>query len=186
MAEKGVYTYEYPRLMTTVDAVIFAIESESISVLLIERKQEPYAGCWALPGGYVEMDELLKNAAARELWEETGISGIELDLIGVFDDPKRDPRGRTIGIAFLGVVDGTPPTPRSGDDAAGAAWFRLTELPRLAFDHSDIIVRSLEKLTHDATCPIHPPAWYDETILNRVHRALAGELKHREKEKHEN
>ena len=182
MAEKGNYTYEYPRPMVTVNAVIFAITEKSLSVLLIERKHEPYAGCWALPGGFVEMDERLEPAAQRELEEETGISGIQLDLVGVFDDPKRDPRGRSIGVAFLGVILDDLPEPTGGDDAARAAWFRVSELPRLAFDHDLIIVRCLEKISHDAACPVRRPAWYNEGILSRVHGALSSEIQHREAE----
>lgn len=185
MAEKGTYTYEYPRPMVTVDAVVLALSDHALRVLLIERKNEPYAGCWALPGGFVEMDEYLEPAARRELQEETGIDVGQLDLLGVFDDPERDPRGRSIGVAFLYVMTTPPPVPVGGDDATRAAWFRISELPTLAFDHALIISDALKKIAHDAACPLRKPGWHEPNILQRVHAALAAELQHREAEKHE-
>ncbi len=131
------YTYEYPRPMLTADCMVVNFRSE---VLLIRRGNEPYRGCWALPGGFMEMDETLEHCAVRELQEETGlvVSETQLRPIGVFSRVDRDPRGRTITAAYR--VD-LPDCPEAygGDDAAEARWFPLAALPPLAFDHADII-----------------------------------------------
>jgi 8-oxo-dGTP diphosphatase len=140
------YTYDHPRPAVTVDAVVFARGDGHWTVLLIQRGQEPFAGSWALPGGFVEMDETLERAAARELEEETGITGVELEQLRVFGDPGRDPRGRTISIVHWGIVEGREPEPRGLDDAAEAAWWRTDMLPELAFDHEAIIAVALVAL----------------------------------------
>lgn len=139
------YTYEYPRMLVTVDAVIFKVDInfKPTHLLLIERGNEPYKGHFALPGGFPEIKELLADAAARELFEETGIAGVELKQIGAFDDIDRDPRDRNIAIAFWGVVSDDKINPTAGDDAAKAQWFPLDNLPPLAFDHSKIVKAAL-------------------------------------------
>lgn len=137
MSEK--YCYRYPRPAVTVDMVVLTDDG---AVLLIKRKAEPFKECWALPGGFIDIDETLADAAARELEEETGLSGVELTQLRAFDRPDRDPRGRTIAVAFLARVSGRP-EPRAGDDAADARWMRLDDLPPLAFDHDDIISHAL-------------------------------------------
>lgn len=137
MAQKGQYTYDYPRAMLTADCVL--VDSAD-RVLLVRRGGAPYKGCWALPGGFMEMDEPLERTAQRELAEETGI-GVEADelrLVGVFSRVDRDPRGRTITAAYSArVPEGTTPT--AGDDAAAVGWWPLADLPPLAFDHADIL-----------------------------------------------
>jgi 8-oxo-dGTP diphosphatase len=135
---KGKYVYEYPRPAVTVDIVIVTREAYP-KVLLIRRKNEPFAGCWALPGGFVEMDETLEAAARRELLEETGVRAAKLVQLHTFGDPKRDPRGRTISVVYLAVVDADKLKPRADDDAAEVGWFSMTRPPRLAFDHREIL-----------------------------------------------
>lgn len=139
------YSYKYPRMLVTVDAVIFRIDinRQPTHILLIERGNEPYKGHFALPGGFPETKELLADAAARELFEETGIAGVELKQIGVFDDIDRDPRDRNIAIAFWGVVSDDKINPTAGDDAAKAQWYPIEQLPLLAFDHAKIVKAAL-------------------------------------------
>lgn len=127
------------------DIVLVTDEHPAASILLIERRNDPYAGCWALPGGFVEIDEDLATGAARELEEETGISGVELTQIGAFGRPDRDPRGRVISVAFSARL----PASRKGeakaaDDAKEARWFPINSLPSLAFDHDEIIAKALK------------------------------------------
>lgn len=143
------YVYPYPRPMVTVDAVVFTMRDERREVLLIERKNAPFAGKWALPGGFVEMSETLEAAAARELEEETGLSGVPLRQFGVFGDPGRDPRGRSIAVAFLGEADWRRVQPRAADDATAAQWFPVDALPPLAFDHTRIVEYALRCLCRE-------------------------------------
>ncbi len=130
------YEYKYPRPMVTVDMVVLTADRKNI--VLIKRRNEPCKGCWALPGGFIEMDETLEESAVRELREETLLSGIKLTKFDVFGDPGRDPRGRTITIAFWGICD-NPADAHADDDAAELEWFSLDNLPELAFDHAKII-----------------------------------------------
>ena len=107
MAKKGKYIYEWPRPMVTVDAVVFCCPSEGkVKVLLIQRANEPFKGLWALPGGFIEIDEELDDAVARELAEETGLTGIELEQIHTFGTVGRDPRGRQISVVYMGILSG--------------------------------------------------------------------------------
>ena len=131
------YTYEYPRPMLTADCVVINDKDE---VLLILRGNEPYRGCWALPGGFMEMDETIEHCAVRELQEETGLQVNEADLcmVGVYSKPGRDPRGRTVTVAYSVHLEGCCEV-NGGDDAAEARWFSLDALPPLAFDHAEII-----------------------------------------------
>ena len=132
------YCYAYPRPAVTVDAVVFDTREGRPHVLLIRRGQPPFEGRWALPGGFIGIDEPLEDAVKRELAEETGIEARDVLQIGAFGDPDRDPRGRTIGVAYL-VRSFSPGTPAAGDDAAEARWWPLDGLPRLAFDHEKIL-----------------------------------------------
>ena len=132
------YTYPYPRPMVTVDAVVFASGPGGPQVLLIQRARDPFAGAWALPGGFVDMDEPLDAAAARELAEETGLHHVPLRQFHTYGDPGRDPRGRTISVAHVATVETAPPV-TAQDDAAAARWFPLDALPPLAFDHATIV-----------------------------------------------
>ena len=131
------YTYKYPRPALTADVVVITKE-ETPRVLLIERGGEPFKGCWAFPGGFMEMDETTEQCAMRELQEETGLSITTLHLIGAYSKVDRDPRGRTITVAYLTIVD-TAIEATAQDDAAKAEWFPIDNLPPLAFDHADIM-----------------------------------------------
>ena len=135
------YTYKYPRPAVTTDCVVFTKEKEP-KVLLIQRGNEPYKGCWAFPGGFMNMEETAEECAVRELKEETGLTVNRIRQIGAYSKVDRDPRGRTVSIAYLAIVDA--PTAVSGmDDAAKAAWFPLSSLPDLAFDHQDIMTDAI-------------------------------------------
>ena len=118
---------DYERPSVTVDMLIFAVDKsgENKRLLLIKRKNHPYLGCWALPGGFVEMKESLREAAARELEEETGVKGMRLEQLYTFGEVERDPRTRIISVAFMAVVDDEELSVRAGDDAAEAVWFRV-------------------------------------------------------------
>lgn len=140
MSEKGIYTYEYPRPMLTADCVVVRHRAE---VLLVKRGNDPFKGCWALPGGFMEMDETIERCAVRELQEETCLTVDErqLRLIGVYSAPGRDPRGRTVTAAYR--VDVEEREAIAGDDAAEVRWWPLDELPPLAFDHAEIIAAAM-------------------------------------------
>ena len=131
------YTYKYPRPAVTADSVVITKEAEP-KVLLIERGADPYKGCWAFPGGFLNMDETTEQCAVRELEEETGMKILGLQQIGAYSKVDRDPRGRTITVAYLAVVD-SPCEVIGLDDAAKAQWFPLDALPKLAFDHDEIM-----------------------------------------------
>lgn len=139
MAKK--HTYDYPRPALTVDIVLLSRE-DSPKVLLIQRRKNPFAGCWAFPGGFVEDGETLLAAAKRELLEETSVSLLELEQLYTAGDPGRDPRGWTVSVAFLGFVDRKKAKPKAADDAAAVRWFGLDDLPALAFDHAMILLRA--------------------------------------------
>ena len=130
MAKKRKYEYEWPRPMVTVDVALFSESKGGEKVLLIKRGNEPYKGMWALPGGFVDIEEELEAAAARELAEETGIEGIELDEFAAFGTVGRDPRGRTISVVYTGLCNESTAKLRAGDDACDVKWFDLKELPR--------------------------------------------------------
>ena len=137
MIENMEYTYKYPRPAVTADSVVISKESEP-KVLLIQRGNEPYKGCWAFPGGFMNMDETTEQCAIRELEEETGLKVSSLQLIGAYSKVDRDPRGRTVTVAYLARVD-APVAVVAQDDAAKAKWFPLSALPPLAFDHEEIM-----------------------------------------------
>jgi 8-oxo-dGTP diphosphatase len=141
------FTYDYPRPMVTVDIAIVTREARPW-VLLIRRKNPPFAGTWALPGGYINMDESLEAAARRELLEETGVKAARLEQVHTFGDPGRDPRGQTITVLYLARIDPSSVKPRAADDAAEVGWHRLDRPPRLAFDHGEMLAlvrRALRK-----------------------------------------
>lgn len=135
------YTYEYPRPAVTADVVAITKEAEP-KVLLIQRGFAPFKGCWAFPGGFMNMDETTEQCAIREMEEETGLALSTMTQIGAYSKVDRDPRGRTITVAFLAVVD-KPLDVIAQDDAAKAKWFPIKELPPLAFDHADIMADAI-------------------------------------------
>ena len=139
------YTYKYPRPALTVDAIIFNKVQVDIKVLLIKRKYFPFEGKWALPGGFVDMDETLEQAIHRELKEETGLKCIKLQQLHTFGAIDRDPRGRTVSVVYWGFA-GHNQKIKAGDDAKEAAWFSIHKLPSLAFDHTRILEMALQKV----------------------------------------
>lgn len=139
------YCYQHPHPALTTDIVVFQIEDRTLKVLLIKRGQDPHKGKWALPGGFVDINEDLDNSARRELEEETGVGGMYLEQLYTFGAPLRDPRERVVSVAYFGVVQGTA-SPSAASDAAQARWFSTTKLPRLAFDHRAIVHMALERL----------------------------------------
>ena len=131
------YTYKYPRPAVTADCVVITKEAEP-KVLLIQRGGEPFKGCWAFPGGFMNMDETTEQCAIRELEEETRLQVSNVILIGAYSKVDRDPRGRTISVAYLAIVDNSLEV-TGQDDAAKAEWWPLSALPQLAFDHEEIM-----------------------------------------------
>lgn len=131
------YTYEYPRPAVTADCVVITKENEP-KVLLIQRGNEPFKGQWAFPGGFMNMDETTEQCAVRELEEETGLKVCNIQQIGAYSKVDRDPRGRTVTVAYLAIID-KPEAVKGLDDAAKAQWFPLSNLPELAFDHEEIM-----------------------------------------------
>ena len=135
------YSYKYPRPAVTADCVVIMKEAEP-KVLLIQRGIDPYKGCWAFPGGFMNMDETTEQCAIRELEEETGLKVDTIHQIGAYSKVDRDPRGRTITVAYLAIID-EPVAVTGQDDAAKAEWFPLSALPELAFDHADIMADAI-------------------------------------------
>lgn len=145
------YTYEFPMASVTLDAAVLRTpELKYPEILLIKRGRPPFAGCWALPGGFLEMDESPLIGAARELTEETGLTDIPLKPIFTCGEPGRDPRGRTITMVFGCLVRDTNKLPVGSDDAAEAGWFPLDKLPEMAFDHKRVISQIEENLKWQA------------------------------------
>jgi 8-oxo-dGTP diphosphatase len=150
------YIYEYPRPAVTVDVAVFARRAGELVVLLIQRKHDPFKGMWALPGGFVDENEALEVAAARELKEETGLTGLTLTQVATFGTPGRDPRGHTVSVAYVTQADADAVEVQAGDDAALAEWHRWDELPvgrkarageiELAFDHGTVLLAAKAKL----------------------------------------
>ncbi len=137
---------DYPRPSVTVDLVIFTIAEDDLKVLLIRRGQEPFKGRWALPGGFVEIDESLERAAARELKEEVGVTNVYLEQLFTFGEPKRDPRGRVISVSYFALVDAERQRIVASSDAAEAQWRSVFDAPKLAFDHARILDTAVWRL----------------------------------------
>jgi len=140
------YTYEYERASNSADIAVFRKNDNQTEILLIRRKNEPYQGMWALPGGFMEMNEPLEVTALRELEEETGLKGVSLEQYRTFSQVNRDPRTRVVTTVFYGYADFENSHAAGGDDAEEAVWFSVEELPALGFDHQDIIQGLLRKL----------------------------------------
>lgn len=145
----GPYVYPYPRPAVTVDVVIFTLRESCLQVLLIRRAEEPFKGDWALPGGFVHINESLEEAALRELEEETGISQAYLEQLYTYGEPDRDPRDRVITVAYFALIPPDKPIrAEGGKDVKQAAWFPAERLPPLAFDHEQIIRYALRRLRY--------------------------------------
>ena len=152
MTDENAETYDpshYDRPSVTVDVVIFSLIDDDLKVLLVRRKQWPFADMWAIPGGFVRMEESLDAAAARELAEETGVEDVYTEQLYTFGAPDRDPRTRVITVAYFALVPADAiGQPRAGSDAAETRWFPMSALPELAFDHDRILSYALERLQY--------------------------------------
>src|SRR5213079_1478084 len=140
------YSYQYPRAALTVDCVVFGYDEGELKVLLIERGLEPFKGRWALPGGFVRVEETLHDAARRELQEEAGLSKVFLEQLYTFGAVDRDPRERVVSVAYYSLVKLSDHRAKAATDAANAQWFPVSSVPRLAFDHADILATALARL----------------------------------------
>ena len=148
------YTYDYPHPAVTVDIVIFTIVDDDLKVLLIQRGIEPYEGMWALPGGFVGLDESLRRAAWRELKEETGVHAAFLEQLSAFGHPDRDPRERVITVAYYALIPSDRLELKAATDARKAELFSMSDLPELAFDHAKILRRAHQKVKAKIDEPI--------------------------------
>jgi 8-oxo-dGTP diphosphatase len=140
------HTYEYPRAALTVDCVVFGFGEGELKLLLIERGLEPFKGRWALPGGFVRVEETIDAAARRELAEEAGLTNVFLEQLYSFGDVDRDPRERVVSVAYYALVKSAEHAVRAATDAANAQWFPVSEVPKLAFDHATILAAALARL----------------------------------------
>ena len=140
------YVYEYPHPAVTVDIAVFTVDRGRLATVLIQRAGWPHAGKWALPGGFVGIDESLRRAAWRELREETGLKAGSLEQLGAFGRPNRDPRERVITVVYIALAPADRIPLQAGSDAKDARLFHVDELPELAFDHARIIGHAIERL----------------------------------------
>jgi 8-oxo-dGTP diphosphatase len=146
MGDLKKYSYEYPRPAVTTDCVIFGFDSGELKVLLIERGIDPFKGRWALPGGFLQMDENTDECARRELFEETGIENLFIEQLYTFSDVDRDPRGRVVTVSYYALVKLSDYKLTAGDDAKNAQWYPISKVPTLAFDHDRILRVALNRL----------------------------------------
>ena len=173
------YRYRHPHPAITTDIVIFTIRQQHLELLPIQRKGEPYRDCWALPGGFVEIDEDLEACALRELEEETGVTGVYLEQLYTFGTPGRDPRERVISIAYYALVPTGCLQIRAASDASEVGWFNRDDLPPLAFDH-DVIVsmahdRLASKLDYSTIALQFMPGKFTLSELQKVYEIIWGE-----------
>lgn len=176
MAEELKYHYKYPHPSVTTDCVIFGFDGTRLNVLLIERGNDPYKGCWAFPGGFLNMDESALEGAKRELYEETGLRDAYIHQFHAFSAPDRDPRERVISIAYFALVRLTDV--KAGDDAAKAQWFPLDEIPPLAFDHDKMLreaLKALRRMIHFEPIGVELlPENFTKTQLQSLYDAILG------------
>ncbi len=174
------YQYEYAHPAVTTDIVVFTIRNNELKLLLIKRAGDPYAGAWALPGGFVEVDESLEEGAQRELLEETGVSGIYLEQLYTFGTPERDPRERVITVAYFALIPSDRLEVRAASDADAVGWFGLGELPPLAFDHGEIVAmahsRLSAKLDYSTIAFQFMPSIFTLSQLQQVYEIVLGEV----------
>ena len=176
MAEELKYHYKYPHPSVTTDCVIFGFDGTRLNVLLIERGNDPYKGCWAFPGGFLNMDESALEGAKRELYEETGLRDAYIHQFHAFSAPDRDPRERVISIAYFALVRLTDV--KAGDDAAKAQWFPLDEIPPLAFDHDKMLreaLKALRRMIHFEPIGVELlPENFTKTQMQTLYEAILG------------
>lgn len=173
------YCYDHPRPSVTVDLAVFTLRDDEIQVLMVRRAKDPFAGYWAIPGGFLDIDEPIPDAALRELREETGLSRVEqMADIGVFGAPGRDPRGRVISLAHAAVVRSTSSDVAGADDAEEAAWFEPNSIGRFAFDHKDILASALLWLVFQVQAGpvglVLLPEEFSLDDVKRLHHAIGG------------
>jgi 8-oxo-dGTP diphosphatase len=140
------HTYQFPRPALTVDCVVFGLDAQGLKILLIRRALEPFRGRWALPGGFVRVDESVDDAARRELREETSLADVFLEQLYTFGKTERDPRERVVTVAYYALVNLSDHRVHPDSDADRAAWFDVGDLPRLAFDHAEVVEVALRRL----------------------------------------
>ena len=173
------YIYEYPHPAVTTDIVIFTIRQDELKVLLIKRALPPFQREWALPGGFVNLDESLEAGARRELEEETGVKGVYLEQLYTFGAPDRDPRERVITVAYYALIPSDKIEIRAASDAEGVSWFGMHELPDLAFDHGHILKAAHErlaaKLEYSTIAFQFMPQAFTLTDLQQVYELILGE-----------
>lgn len=179
MGKPAKYCYAYPHPAVTTDIVIFTIREEKLELLLIKRKGAPFKGDWGLPGGFVNQDEDLEACAKRELAEETGVTGVYLEQLYTFGNPKRDPRERVISVAYYALAPAERITLRAASDAAAVDWFSLDKLPPLAFDHRDIVEKArdrlVSKLEYSTIALRFMPEKFTLSELQAVYQIIRGE-----------
>ena len=175
MAEHA-YGYRYPHPAVSTDVVVFTVQDWQLKLLLVRRANPPYQGMWALPGGFLEIDEDLEACALRELEEETGLQGLYLEQLYTFGRPERDPRERVISIAYFALAPVDTVEPRAASDAAAVEWFPFNKLPALAFDHREIIElahqRLVAKLDYSTIAFQFMPGSFTLSELQRVYEIL--------------
>lgn len=173
------YQYDHPHPAVTTDIVIFTIRDDRLKLLLIRRGGEPFKGNWALPGGFVDIDESLEDGARRELEEETGVSGVWLEQLYTFGAPHRDPRERVITVAYYALIPSDKLSIRAATDAEAVGWFAMDELPELAFDHRQIVAMAYErlkaKLDYSTIAFQFMPERFTLSELQRVYEIILGE-----------
>jgi 8-oxo-dGTP diphosphatase len=172
------YQYEWPHPAVTVDIVVFTVDAGALKLLLIKRAEWPHTGKWAIPGGFVGIDESLKRAALRELREETGVQAGSLEQLGAFGHPDRDPRERVITVVYTALVPFDQLRFEAGSDAAEARLFVADELPELAFDHDRILYRARERLRDKLdiadVANFLMPAEFTLSELQRAYETISG------------
>lgn len=179
MATLSTYSYPYPHPAVSTDIVIFTIQDEKLKVLLIRRAAEPFKDKWALPGGFVRIDEDLERGAVRELQEETGVAGVYLEQLYTFGRPDRDPRERVITVAYYALVPIDSLHLHAASDAKQVQWFSCQRLPALAFDHKQIIAmarqRLASKLDYSTIALQFMPEKFTLSELQKVYEIILGE-----------
>ncbi|MEM7199089.1 MAG: NUDIX hydrolase [Planctomycetota bacterium] len=167
-------TYRWPRPAVAVDTAVFAVDRGALKILLVERGRPPFRGLWALPGGFLNLDEELADGARRELAEETGLVARPIAEVGTFGAIGRDPRGRVLSVVFLALHRGAPAPVQGGDDAAHAAWRPVRRLPRMAFDHARCVRRARDRLRELALqAPLPMDLLRRGWSLDELHRTWA-------------
>lgn len=173
------YTYQYHHPAVTTDMVIFTIREGQLELLLIRRGSEPFKNYWALPGGFVEIEEDLEACALRELEEETGITGVYLEQLYTFGAPSRDPRERVISVGYYALLPPDRINIRAASDAKEVAWFEVRQLPPLAFDHAEIVAlahqRLAAKLNYSTIALQFMPENFTLSELQQVYESILGE-----------